>query len=85
MHGYQNDKYVQDPFSIELARRGFVVLAPDALGHGDSGGGGLDVARMFSDPKYVMGNADALAYLITLPFVDAGNIGGVMGGIRWVA
>lgn len=77
MHGYQNDKYVQDPFSIELARRGFVVLAPDALGHGDSGGG-LDVARMFSDPKYVMGNADALAYLITLPFVDAGNIG-VMG------
>ena len=49
MHGYQNDKDVQGPFSIELARRGFVVLAPDALGHGDSGGG-LNLGRWFADP-----------------------------------
>lgn len=77
MHGYQNDKNVQDPFSIELAKRGFVVLAPDALGHGDSGGN-LDVGRWFADPTYVMGNGDALAYLITLPFVQADKIG-VMG------
>jgi fermentation-respiration switch protein FrsA (DUF1100 family) len=62
MHGYQNDKSVQDSFSIELARRGFVVMAPDSLGHGDSGGG-LDVGRWFADPTYVMGNEDALAYL----------------------
>jgi pimeloyl-ACP methyl ester carboxylesterase len=77
MHGYQNDKSVQDPFSIELARRGFVVLAPDALGHGDSSGG-LDLGGWFADPTYVMGNEDALAYLTTLDFVDANNIG-VMG------
>jgi pimeloyl-ACP methyl ester carboxylesterase len=77
MHGYQNDKSVQDSFSIELARRGFVVMAPDSLGHGDSGGG-LDVGRWFADPTYVMGNEDALAYLLTLPYVDANEIG-VMG------
>jgi hypothetical protein len=77
MHGYQNDKNVQDSFSIELARRGFVVMAPDSLGHGDSGGG-LDTGRWFMDPTYVMGNEDALAYLITLDFVDANEIG-IMG------
>jgi pimeloyl-ACP methyl ester carboxylesterase len=77
MHGYQNDKNVQDPFSIELARRGFVVLAPDSLGHGDSEGG-LNFGAWFADPTYVMGNGTSLAYLITLPFVDADNIG-VMG------
>jgi pimeloyl-ACP methyl ester carboxylesterase len=74
MHGYQNDKNVQDPFSIELARRGFVVLAPDSIGHGDSDGV-LNVASWFADPAYVMGNEDALAYLATLPFVDPSNIG----------
>jgi pimeloyl-ACP methyl ester carboxylesterase len=77
MHGYQNDKNVQDPFSIELARRGFVVLAPDSLGHGDSGGG-LNTAAWFGDPTYVMGNETALAWLIKQPYVDAANIG-VMG------
>ncbi len=77
MHGYQNDKNVQDPFSVELARRGFVVLAPDALGHGDSLGG-LNLGGWFADPAYVMGNETALAWLIEQPFVDAENIG-VMG------
>ena len=74
MHGYQNDKDVQDSFSIELARRGFIVLAPDAAGHGDSEGG----INFGANPTYVMGNADALKYVITLPFVDAEHIG-VMG------
>lgn len=82
MHGYQNDKSVQDPASIELARRGFVVLAPDALGHGDSEGG-----VNWAGGDGVMGNADALAYLITLPFVDAEHIGAMghsMGGMNAV-
>jgi len=86
MHGYQNDKSVQDSFSIELARRGFVVIAPDALGHGDSTGR-LNVGGWFADPTYVMGNETALAYLITLPFVDSANIGAMghsMGGMNAV-
>lgn len=87
MHGYQNDKNVQDPFSIELAKRGFVVLAPDSLGHGDSGATGLDVMGWFADPTYVMGNETALSYLITLPFVDGSKIGATghsMGGMNAV-
>jgi pimeloyl-ACP methyl ester carboxylesterase len=86
MHGYQNDKNVQDPFSIELARRGFVVLAPDALGHGDSLGG-LNLMGWFADPAYVMGNETALAWLIEQPYVDAeyiGVTGHSMGGMNAV-
>lgn len=86
MHGYQNDKDVQGPFSIELARRGFVVLAPDALGHGDSGGG-LNLGGWFADPTYVMGNETALAWLIEQPFVDGeyiGVTGHSMGGMNAV-
>ncbi len=86
MHGYQNDKDVQGPFSIELARRGFVVLAPDALGHGDSRGG-LDLMGWFANPAYVMGNETALAWLIKQPFVDADYIGVTghsMGGMNAV-
>ena len=36
IHGYQNDKLVDDSFAIELSRRGFVVVSPDVIGHGDS-------------------------------------------------
>ncbi len=86
MHGYQNDKNVQDPFSVELARRGFVVLAPDALGHGDSGAG-LNLGGWFADPTYVMGNETALEWLIEQDYVDAANIGVTghsMGGMNAV-
>src|SRR5579864_5350424 len=37
-HGYINTREMQSPFAIELARRGFVVLAMDMTGHGYSGG-----------------------------------------------
>ncbi|MCJ7696489.1 MAG: alpha/beta fold hydrolase, partial [Anaerolineaceae bacterium] len=87
MHGYQNDKNVQDSISIELAKRGFVVLAPDSLGHGDSGAAGLDLMGWFANPAYVMGNETATTYLITLPFVDAAKIGVTghsMGGMNAV-
>src|SRR5580693_800133 len=37
-HGYINTREMQSPFAIELASRGFVVLAIDMAGHGYSGG-----------------------------------------------
>ncbi len=82
LHGYQNDKDVQAPFSIELARRGFVVLALDAFGHGDSGGS----LGMNDDPTN--GTNTGYLYLKRLPFVDAENLGVMghsMGGMEAVA
>jgi dienelactone hydrolase len=65
-HGYINTREMQSPFAIELAHRGFVVLAMDMTGHGYSGG--------------VVGTADyggpaALAWLRARPFVDPEAIG----------
>jgi len=77
LHGYQNDKDVNDPFSIELSRRGFVVLALDMIGHGDSGGG-YDRPLYLKDPSYTVGANAGYQYLKGLPFVDAANLG-VMG------
>ncbi|MBA4384383.1 MAG: hypothetical protein C0410_06580 [Anaerolinea sp.] len=76
IHGYQNDKLVDDSFAIELSRRGFVVISPDIMGHGDS------------DPKFDLGGLlggastggmqSVFLYTKSLPYVDAANIG-VMG------
>lgn len=66
VHGYINSKEVQSGFAIEFARRGYVVLAIDQLGHG------------YSDaPAFVsgFGGPASLAYLRGLPFVDTENIG----------
>ncbi|MES3026564.1 MAG: alpha/beta fold hydrolase [Pseudomonadota bacterium] len=65
-HGYINTREMQSAFAIELARRGFVVLAMDMSGHGNSTG--------------IVGTADfggpaALRYLKSLPQVDKANIG----------
>lgn len=66
-HGYINTREMQSPFAIELARRGFVVLAMDMAGHGYSGGAALN--------PHDMGGPGALRYLQSLPFVDKANIG----------
>ncbi len=71
MHGYINSRETQDGFAIEFARRGYVVLAPDMIGHG------------YSEPATSTGNffgagcggKPALDYLRSLDFVDKGNIG----------
>jgi pimeloyl-ACP methyl ester carboxylesterase len=66
MHGYINSRETQSGFAIELARRGFVVLAADQRGHGYS-----------APPAYAagFGGPDALAYLHGLDFVDASRVG----------
>jgi pimeloyl-ACP methyl ester carboxylesterase len=74
-HGYINTREMQSPFAIELARRGFVVLAIDMAGHGESGGAvGTDDG----------GGPDGLKYLQRLPFVNRDEIGlegHSMGGV----
>jgi pimeloyl-ACP methyl ester carboxylesterase len=74
-HGYINTREMQSPFAIELARRGFVVLAMDMAGHGYSGG---------AVGEHDGGGPDALAYVQALPFVDRREIGlegHSMGGV----
>jgi pimeloyl-ACP methyl ester carboxylesterase len=66
-HGYINTREMQSPFAIELARRGFVVLAMDMVGHGYSDG----AVGQSKD----LGGPAALRYLQSLPFVDRSNIG----------
>jgi dienelactone hydrolase len=66
VHGYINSRETQDGFSIEFARRGYVVLALDQTGHGYSGG-----AALSND----FGGPDALRYLRALPMVDTSQIG----------
>lgn len=75
-HGYINTREMQSPFAIELARRGFVVLAMDMEGHGNSTG------AVFKDRD--LGGPAALRYLQSLPYVDKTNIGlegHSMGGV----
>jgi len=66
VHGYINSRETQDGFAIELARRGYVVLALDQTGHG------------YSDPPAFangFGGPDGLAHLRSLDIVDKNNIG----------
>ncbi|HEY3948748.1 alpha/beta hydrolase family protein [Phenylobacterium sp.] len=75
-HGYINTREMQSPFAIELARRGFVVMAMDMVGHGYSNGAVGQVRDL--------GGPAALAYLQSLPYVDKANIGlegHSMGGV----
>jgi len=72
IHGYQNNRETSDAYSIELARRGIVVLEIDAIGRGNSGiPGRLDDPDF--DPTY--GGKTSLDYLLSLPDVDPDRIG----------
>ncbi len=79
VHGFINTHEMQAPFAIELARRGFVVLALDQTGHGASEPPAL--AHGFGGP-------DGLRYLQMLPYVDKSRIameGHSMGGLALMA
>lgn len=79
-HGYMNTKEVQTGFSIEYARRGYIVLAIDMPGHGYSdavppGESGFE--------GFFSGTSEAFEYLSALEFVDKSKIaleGHSMGG-----
>ena len=67
-HGMFNNKGFQDLNFVELARRGYVVLAQDMPSHGDSddvdGYGGT-----------MMGMYESVKELARMPFVDSAKIG----------
>ena len=71
MHGYINSRETQDGFAIEFARRGYVVLAPDMIGHGYSEPA-ISLGSFFGSG---CGGKPALDYLRSLDFVDKDNIG----------
>ena len=67
-HGMFNNKGMQDLNFVELARRGFVVLAQDMPSHGDS----EDVENIVST---IMGLYESVKELAKMPFVDSTRIG----------
>jgi len=75
LHGYQNNRETSDPYGIELARRGFVVITLDTLGRGNSDNQFSESEPGF-DPTY--GAETAFEYLQELPFVDPERCG--LGG-----
>jgi pimeloyl-ACP methyl ester carboxylesterase len=66
VHGYFNSREAQSGFAIEFARRGYVVLAMDQTGHGQS-----------APPAFAnaFGGPDGLKYLRSLDIVDQDNVG----------
>ena len=72
IHGYQNNRETSDAYSLEMARRGFVVLEIDAIGRGNSGEPG-DVNAPGFDPTY--GGRTSFEYLKSLPYVDPERVG----------
>lgn len=67
-HGMFNNKGMQDLNFVELARRGFVVLAQDMPSHGDS-----DDVDGFAPT--LMGMYESVKELAGMPFVDTSRIG----------
>ncbi len=72
IHGYQNNRESGDAYSIELARRGFVVLNIDAIGRGNSG---IPNDPRSPDFDVTFGGRTSVQYLRLLPFVNAKAVG----------
>ncbi|MCP4667179.1 MAG: hypothetical protein GY849_12520, partial [Deltaproteobacteria bacterium] len=72
IHGYQNNRETGDAYCIEMAKRGFVVLNMDAIGRGNSG-----IPNDPDSPDFdeTYGGRTSLAYIKSLPFVDANSVG----------
>ncbi|TFC95283.1 alpha/beta hydrolase [Cryobacterium breve] len=69
-HGWWNNREMQDANSVELSRRGFVVISIDMYGHGNS-----DYLTRGEEAKGGTGMYDAVQLAADLPYVDAARIG----------
>ena len=72
-HGWFNTREMQDLNYVEYARRGFVVMAIDMYGHGNS----EDVTNgsWWKPENNANGMYDAVKLMAALPYVDASRIG----------
>lgn len=70
VEGWYNNKEMQDLYSIELARRGYVVIALDMHGHGNTEATGQ--ANLYDGAVGVDG---AVQLIASLPYVDTTRIG----------
>ena len=70
IEGWYNNKEMQDLYTLELARRGYVVLTMDLHGHGNS-------ESLPQDQLYegAVGVDGALQLVASLPYVDVDRIG----------
>ena len=69
-HGYLNNRELQLPNAVELARRGFIVLTVDREGHGNYENENNTGALMATNGLY-----DSVKYIYNLPQVDKTKIG----------
>lgn len=74
-HGLTVNKESYSQYGLELARRGFVVILPDMLNHGDSDVTGMEtyLGPYFVNDAY--GAYAAVRYAKTLDYVDQSQIG----------
>ena len=71
-HGFTSNSEAMHLHAIEMSRRGYVVIALDAYGHGNSSYPDMSIeGAVIND----MGHYSALQYLGRLPYVDTDNIG----------
>ncbi len=70
VEGWFNNKEMQDLYSVEYARRGYVVVAVDMHGHGDSEA--TDANGLYED---AVGLDAAIRMAAELPYVDSARIG----------
>lgn len=69
VHGISGNKQMMKALALELAKNGFVALAIDAVGHGNSGG------QLAGTDDLSLGVLAAVHYLESQPFVNASSIG----------
>ncbi len=74
-HGLTVNKESYAQYGMELARRGFVVVLPDMLNHGDSEVTGSDTYLAPYTVSDAYGSYAALRYVKTLDYVDQSQIG----------
>lgn len=70
IEGWYNNKEMQDAYTVELARRGYVVLSLDMHSHGNSES--LPADKLYDGAVGVDGGVQLIA---SLPYVDKGRIG----------